>query len=325
MTAISTTCPATSSIDVAAREMPPKSTPRIKFRGQPAKHFQHTAQHQLSFQEFGAADGRVVFYFHDIGSSRLEGSLFNEAAASAGIRLIAVDRPGIGGSSFYKAGPQEFAVSVVALADHLGVEQFAALSLGGGSVYALQLARLAPHRLRKHVCLGGVPGSVFNENTSHSYLASCWNELTPVMIKLWVHMKHQFFPDTGPQDSMARLEQHLSWQDRQAIRQHAVRRLLKRDQLEALRAGCRGVAQEMANCYRKLDFRLQDVSVPTVIWQGETDQLSRRSDCEYLAARLPAAQLNVIAGAGHFFFLGKLGQVMSSLHGGESGCVAIAA
>lgn len=318
MTSFSTTCPATAAIDAVAVAdslgTPANQHPRPtkQSRSRACSSFQLTDERQLAYQEYGLANGRPVLYFHDIGSSRLEGSLFDEAAQSAGLRLIAIDRPGIGGSSFFSTSPRQFAEHAVALAASLGIERFALLSLGGGGIYALTLSRYFPQHVQKHVSLGGVPGSAFNETPASGYLANCWNELTPVLFKMVVHVKHQFFPDAGPQDSLSRLEAHLCWQDRKVLQKPAIRRLLKRDQLEALRRGCHGVAQEVSVCYRKFDFKLHDVSVPTVVWQGEADQLSRRSDCEYLAARMPDARLNLVSGAGHFFFLEKLGQVMNS-------------
>ena len=52
----------------------------------------------LAWSEFGCPDGLPVLFFHSNGSSRLEASLFHEQAKQSGLRLIAVDRPGIGKS-----------------------------------------------------------------------------------------------------------------------------------------------------------------------------------------------------------------------------------
>jgi hypothetical protein len=45
----------------------------------------------LGYTEYGAAEGKTLFYF---GTSRLEARFLAEQAAQAGIRLIGVDRPG---------------------------------------------------------------------------------------------------------------------------------------------------------------------------------------------------------------------------------------
>src|SRR5512146_1307007 len=54
---------------------------------------------QLAFASFGDAHGSPVFYLHGALSSRLEAEVLDAAARSAGVRLIGVDRPGIGAST----------------------------------------------------------------------------------------------------------------------------------------------------------------------------------------------------------------------------------
>lgn len=51
----------------------------------------------LAYCDYGDSRGHPVFYAHGGPGSRLEGSFFNETAARFGFRLIATDRPGMGG------------------------------------------------------------------------------------------------------------------------------------------------------------------------------------------------------------------------------------
>ena len=53
----------------------------------------------LSFASFGDPAGRPVFYFHGFPGSRFEPQSNHEAYLKAGIRLLALDRPGIGYST----------------------------------------------------------------------------------------------------------------------------------------------------------------------------------------------------------------------------------
>jgi len=57
---------------------------------------------QLCYDDLGQPGGKAVFYFHGVPSSRLDWRVWgNEAALhSLGVRLIAIDRPGTGQSSF---------------------------------------------------------------------------------------------------------------------------------------------------------------------------------------------------------------------------------
>src|SRR5262249_42625658 len=58
---------------------------------------------RLGFAEFGRPDGQPCLYFHGHPGSRLEAEVAHEPAASAGFRVIALDRPGYGLSDFEPA------------------------------------------------------------------------------------------------------------------------------------------------------------------------------------------------------------------------------
>lgn len=58
---------------------------------------------RLSYLEFGDADGHPVFYFHGSPSSYFEPLLIGEEIfREHNLRIIAVNRPGIGNSDFQK-------------------------------------------------------------------------------------------------------------------------------------------------------------------------------------------------------------------------------
>lgn len=286
----------------------------LRFNSACSPQYFHYRGYRLAYAEFGAPNGTPVFYFHDAGSSRLEAGLFHQSAQRDGFRVIALDRPGIGKSEFYRYGrPGDFSSAVLALAGQLGLEQFGVMSLGAGGLFALSLARSNPDRVMFMLSLAGVPGSVFNESTDKiTYTASCWNELTPFFVRMMVSIRHRFFR-TGSTAALKHLQDHLCAADRQVLSDHAVFRILARDHEEALSAGYKGIAQDLALCYRKLDFRLEEVPVPTMIWQGETDRLSQRADCEYMAARMPDVRYHRVADRGHFFFVHKMNRVFDEL------------
>lgn len=271
--------------------------------------------YRLAYKEYGAITGTPVIYFHDSGSSRLEAALFHESAQRNGFRLLVVDRPGIGKSEFFACTrPEDFCGALLALVSQLELRQFGVMSLGAGGIYALSLAKLCSERVMFMLSLGGVPGSVFNEQGSNSYSASCWNELTPLLVKMLVRVRQRFFP-ADPAVTIKRLEAHLCTADRHSLSDRSLFRALAADHEEALSCGYKGIAQDIALCYRKLDYRLQEVTVPVEIWQGETDRLSQRSDCEYMAARMPHARYHRVADRGHFFFVNKMDRVFDELRG----------
>ncbi len=279
----------------------------------PSRFFKLPTGHELAYDEYGSRSGYPLFYFHDNGSSRLESSFYHRSARQQGYRLIAVDRPGIGGSTFYPLRScAQFCEDILLLANALGFKQFGVMSLGAGGVYGLSLAHMAPERVEIQLFLGGIPGSVFKQRSKSSYLTNFINSATPTLVKLLVNLKQTFFP-VGAELSLRRLREYLSYTDRKVLANPRLIKMLTLDQNEAVRQGSRGIAQDTALCFRKLDFGLQEVEVPALIWQGGADRLSQRSDCEYLVSRLPRANFYRVPNSGHFFFLQNMDEVFCRL------------
>ena len=78
---------------------------------------------RLCFDDVGAPDGRAVLYVHGTPDSRRARHPDDGTAPRrVGVRLIAVDRPGAGGSDLDPDGTVgSFADDAAALAAHLGI------------------------------------------------------------------------------------------------------------------------------------------------------------------------------------------------------------
>src|SRR5258708_34742023 len=102
----------------------------------------------LGYAEYGHVEGNPLFYFHGHPGARVEAGLLAKSAAQAGLRLIGVDRPGMGLSSF-QAGRHllDSPEDVAALAQHLAIDRFAVVGVSGGGPYALACAYKIPDRL----------------------------------------------------------------------------------------------------------------------------------------------------------------------------------
>ncbi len=92
----------------------------------------------LAWEEFGDPAGEVVVFFHGWPSSRLQARMTHHLARERGLRVIAVDRPGMGRSSF--VANRELgglAPMLEHLLDALGVGRFGQLGVSGGGPYVL--------------------------------------------------------------------------------------------------------------------------------------------------------------------------------------------
>jgi pimeloyl-ACP methyl ester carboxylesterase len=111
----------------------------------------------LTYAEYGALRGKPTFYFHGTPGSRLEPLLLdNDKLVKADIRLIACDRPGMGGSDFQPGrGFSYWPADIVAIADHLGLGKFGVFGVSGGSGYVAACARFIPEWLTSAVIVSG--------------------------------------------------------------------------------------------------------------------------------------------------------------------------
>jgi len=267
----------------------------------------------LAREEFGTKDGFPALFFPNSGSSRIEAAFFHTCAKRHGFRLIAIDRPGIGQSDYFRySSTVEYCQQLLLLADFLKLDRFCTMSLGAGGIFAVTLAHLAPRRVAQQICIGGVPGNVFNESTEHSAVNTLINRFTPACIDYSLRLSHGVFSHS-PEKMLGRLREYLGPCDHKAMDDPRVLQLLQLDQQEAQRYGYKGIAQDLATCYRKLEFSLQELEVPIIVWRGAADRLTMRSDCEYLVSHAPRASLHRIPNAGHFFFLQHMDDIFSRL------------
>ncbi|HLW64546.1 MAG TPA: alpha/beta hydrolase [Gemmataceae bacterium] len=113
---------------------------------------------RLAFTEYGNPRGWPIIHQHGIPSCRWEPEQFREALQYLGnVRMIGVDRPGIGRSdpdaqSHFLTWPAD----VVALADALGIELFSMTAISAGAPYALATARALPQRVTGVILCGPV-------------------------------------------------------------------------------------------------------------------------------------------------------------------------
>src|SRR5690606_41993576 len=112
----------------------------------------------LASCEFGGPSGARVVYFPGTPGSRLEPGLIDGDARAAGVRIISVDRPGIGCSSYQRGRTIcHWPGDVVQLADALGYagSSFGVIGFSGATPYATACARLIPHRLTHVAVVSG--------------------------------------------------------------------------------------------------------------------------------------------------------------------------
>ncbi len=112
----------------------------------------------IGFAEYGVPLGTPVLWFHGTPGGRHQiPPAVRIAAGQRGVRLIALERPGVGTSTRHVyPSVLGWADDVEEVANQLGLPRFALIGLSGGGPYVLACA----NRLRERVVAGAVLGGV---------------------------------------------------------------------------------------------------------------------------------------------------------------------
>lgn len=127
----------------------------------------------ISFSEVGDPNGATVFVCLGMGLTRYVTAFYDELATTLRLRLITIDRPGVGSSEPYPAndrsGPLSWPDDVLAICQHLGIQSFSLLAHSAGAIYALASALILPHMIqgRVHLLAPWIPPSQLHA-VSHS-------------------------------------------------------------------------------------------------------------------------------------------------------------
>jgi len=276
----------------------------------------------LAYAEFGAPDGRPVFVFHGVPGSRLL-MADDRPIAAAGLRMIALDRPGIG-----RSDPQpgrrllDWPRDVAALADTLGLRTFAVAGGSGGGPYALACAHALPARVTRVVLAASLapfdrPGALDGFAPSRAF---AWWMLrhAPLQRQITSWMQARLFRKE-PAWMLGKMTRRMSAADRAAVADAAIHDVLLGQLREAYRQGWRGVAQDFAVLTRPWGFDLASVTTPVDVWQGLDDENVPEAMGRYLAAALPNCRARFEPGGGHFGPLETMDEILAVLAADDGG------
>ncbi|HKQ99337.1 MAG TPA: alpha/beta hydrolase [Pyrinomonadaceae bacterium] len=260
---------------------------------------------KLAYAEFGEPGGRPVLYFHGSPSSRLEPLLVgDEVWGRLGLRVIAPDRPGMGGSDFQPGrGFSDWPSDVTALADALGLERFAVVGNSGGGPYVAVCAARIPERLSAAVIVSGgwrMDSQEAKDNLPFvNRLVMILAGRAPLLLRLLLKSMGGSSPGEREKE-LAKLKQRVPAADYEAFAVPGRIESLHEMMRECMRQGTKGAAWDMRLYVREFGFRLDEVSIPLKLFHGEQDANAPISMARKAAAELPGAQLVIYETEAHF-------------------------
>lgn len=218
----------------------------------------------LAYLEWGDSTGYPAFYFHGTPSSRLEGAFADGAARRTGFRLIAIDRPGYGRSTF-QAGRnfRDWPADVCALADAFELEEFGVVGHSGAGPHLFACGAVIPRTRLAFVGALGPWGPLATPDIMRSLNAAdrCYARLARSGPRLFGAL----FAPLGwcakytPGLFSTLLAAAVPAADKHLLSDERFGRHLRAIQLEAFRQGSRGAAYESFLQFRPWGFDLAEV------------------------------------------------------------------
>jgi pimeloyl-ACP methyl ester carboxylesterase len=285
---------------------------------------------KLAYASYGDPLGAPVLYFHGWPGAAVEVAFAGHQARRQGVRLVALDRPGMGGSDLQPGRHLlDWPADVAELADRLGLERFAVLGCSGGGPFAVAAAYALPDRVHTLglLCPMGpleLPQVVAGLGPLYRHVFRLGRLETLVQGLLGAAPRVLAGGLDSPlvRAGVAAVRAIKNPTDRAALEHRGLLASKLRAAQRAFRQGSRGVARDGYILASPWGFDPAEVRQPAHLWHGLRDAKVPPLMSRALAACFPRAQLHLVPEGGHTSVqLDQLPEVLEALapqHGGRS-------
>jgi pimeloyl-ACP methyl ester carboxylesterase len=274
---------------------------------------------KLGFAEFGPAGGRPVIWLHGTpGARRQIPQAARIAAFELDVRLIGIDRPGVGLSTPHLYDSiHDFTADLEIVFDQLGLERVAMIGLSGGGPYALAAAHAFPARIAGVGILGGVAPTRGPEAVAGG-LVGLLALLSPILPPLRV-------PLSLTLNALIRLARPVASPvfdlyaalapegDRRFFALPEVKAMFLDDLVGNSRRGLSAPVYDLILFTRQWGFLLNDIVVPVAWWHGDADYIVPLAQARRVVPLIPFAELFVRPGESHLGGMAAAEEVLIKL------------
>ena len=263
---------------------------------------------QLTYDIYGDPEGVPVIFSHGFSDSHVIRHPDDSLTASLGVRWIAADQPGVGGSTQMRGRKMvDWGTDMEQLADQLGLEAFNVAGHSGGAPHALSMAHRMPDRVRKVVLAS--PVAPFEEKGVASML---------VMKDLKTIVKIRYLPFLirwAMKAVAKKINKNIPSYVESIVEEqpNEAKTILRTPEQQALFEEnlYLGYLQNEEGIYEMTlalwdwGFALHDIRQPVDIFYGNEDGIISPEMPRYLSHQLPSARVHEWDGANHYSFVDK--------------------
>lgn len=262
----------------------------------------------LSYAVYGPGDGEPVVYFHGTPSSKLEPMLLYAYGVNVEkllmkfkLQIIAIDRPGMGESSFNPNGTFEtFCGDVKALTDHLQIKKCSCIAWSGGGPFALSFASAFPNIVNGIFIITGFTLSmgdkeVFNKMHGNKLYFGAARRIPTILRWVMNIVLKRELKKGLPQwlSKLPKVDNDLMSEPQK------LKALAESTAKEACRQGAKGAVYEAALYFNNYPFILSEIKQPVHFWWGTEDNAVIRMHAEAIEQHTPDPRMHYKQGEGH--------------------------
>jgi pimeloyl-ACP methyl ester carboxylesterase len=285
----------------------------------------------LTLDDVGDPAGAPVVYLHGTPDSRLARHPDDGLAAAAGVRLLAVDRPGYGGTSptpgpWSPDWPAAVAADVARALDALAIDRCAVLAWSGGALTALALASdtAGTSPLGGRVAaVGIVAGLVPRQAYDDPAVRAAGSGRLGVIELGDVVPPGELGPEVAPMLAPYPCDEALAAEHQAEHRSTADAAELASVPggaermaaalVEAVRPGLAGGEADIEAQVRPLALDLASIRCPVHLWYGSDDVVAPPAFGRWYEAQITHASLTVVGGAAHYVAFTRWSEMLTTL------------
>lgn len=278
---------------------------------------------------YGDAAGQPVLAFHGAPACRLMFATADAEARRQGLKLIAPDRPGYGLSprddlpGMAKPTLASRTAAHMDLAEALGLDRFAVLGISGGAPYATALAARLGSRATALALVSPMgpiadqlalpPSERPHVSLGHRIFFQRWPLKRRWVLTWGGNLGRRMFLQSP--DRISGLLGHLfGAADQRLLRQRNIADSLVAMTREAVAGGIEGALADLDIYARPWGLDYAGIAGPAVLWQGTADKVVPAAVAVRLARQIPGCRLISLPGAGHFWVLGRIRDVLAEIN-----------
>jgi pimeloyl-ACP methyl ester carboxylesterase len=260
----------------------------------------------------GDPNGAAVLVQHGMPQCRLVATHLEDGAREAGVRLLALSRPGSGQSAWAEPSLASCGRDALDVAGALGADTFAVLGISFGGPFAAATAAADPERVTAlGICVGIGPWRILDADDPGLAAELAILDLddqgrTDEAVEAYRELMAGVFDDLLAKESneelMVAFDALVSPDGNRDVDWDAFppqwRERFARDVREALTT-YDGMAHDNIAAGRNWDIDLTTIRQPTFLWYGSDDDLLPIEHAHWWKEQLPHAQLTIRPGTGH--------------------------